>query len=417
MTAPLNMDSGTTSAQLNDVLETLIWLGTSMMRAGSTAFETREWMEAMAAKMGLDAISVGFTLDSITASVRRRDERATMVREIGLPGVNAWRIRELEQLVKTIEPGRTPRTIRAKLAEIEAAPPFYSHIQIAAAVGLASGSFAFLNGCSTLEMIAAGIGGGIGQGSRSWLSRYRLNQYGVAAICAVIASGAYILVAALASHAGFGFANHPAGFISSVLFLVPGFPLVAALLDLLQHQTAAAVTRMAYGVMLFLAATFGLSIVVGIVKVDLSPQPALELAYLSKLLLRAAASFVGGFGFAMLFNNSAPTAFAVGIFALIANELRLGLFDAGMMLAPASFFGALAVGLLAPLADRRLEVPRIALTVPAIIIMVPGVYAFEMIVFFNRGQMLEALQATALCGFATGALAMGLAAARFIARK
>ena len=136
-----------------------------------------------------------------------------------------------------------------------------------------------------------------------------------------------------------------------------------------------------------------------------------------KLLLRAAASFVGGFGFAMLFNNSAPTAFAVGVFALIANELRLGLSDAGMMLAPASFFGALAIGLLAPLADRRLEVPRIALTVPAIIIMVPGVYAFEMIVFFNRGQMLEALQATALCGFATGALAMGLAAARFIARK
>jgi len=40
--------------------------------------------------------------------------------------------------------------------------------------------------------------------------------------------------------------------------------------------------------------------------------------------------------------------------------------------------------------------------------MVPGVYAFEMIVLFNRGQMLEAVQASASCGFVIGALAMGL---------
>lgn len=77
------------------------------------------------------------------------------------------------------------------------------------------------------------------------------------------------------------------------------------------------------------------------------------------------------------------------------NELRLALHDAGMMLAPATFFGALAVGLAASLAHQRLDLPRIAITVPGIIIMVPGVYAFEMIVFFNRGQMLDALQAAA----------------------
>jgi uncharacterized membrane protein YjjB (DUF3815 family) len=49
--------------------------------------------------------------------------------------------------------------------------------------------------------------------------------------------------------------------------------------------------------------------------------------------------------------------------------------------------------------------------------MIPGVYVFEMIVLFNQGQMLEALQAFAVCGFAIGALAMGLASARFFSRK
>jgi len=387
-----------------------------MMRSGNTAFRTRECMDAMASRLGLDAISVGFTLDSIVASARRRGERATMVRETGTPGVNAWRIRELEQLVKTTPHGSSPRTVAAQLADIEAAPPFFSSVRIATAVGLASGAFAFLNGCPLPEMAAAAIGGGAGQWSRSCLSRRGLNQYGNAAICAVVGSGVYMLIAAIASRAGLEFAGHPAGFISSVLFLVPGFPLVAAMLDLLQHQTVAALSRLAYGTMLFLAATFGLSVIVAIARIDLTPQAALELAYPLKLMLRGVASFVGGVGFALLFNNSVRTALAVGVLALMANELRLGLQDAGMMLAPASFFGALAVGLLARLAEDRLEAPRIALTVPAIVIMIPGVYAFEMIVLFNRGQMLEALQATALCGFATGALAMGLAAARFFSK-
>jgi len=55
--------------------------------------------------------------------------------------------------------------------------------------------------------------------------------------------------------------------------------------------------------------------------------------------------------------------------------------------------------------------------VAPVVIMMPGVYAFEMVVLFNRGQMIEALQASASCGFVIGALAMGLATARFFSLK
>ena len=374
-------------------------------------------MEAMARDMGFDAVSVSLTMDSVTASVRRAGERVTAMREVGPPGINAWRIGELEQLVRTADPGLTPREIAAKVAEIESAPPLYSAPQIAAAIGAASGGFAFINGGAALEVIAAGIGGAIGQWSRTWLSRRRLSHYGVATLTAVLASGAYVLAAMLAGHLGFGFARHPAGFISSVLFLIPGFPLIAALFDLLQNQTVAAVSRLAYGAMTLLAVALGLSIVIAIAGVDLSRQPPLELAYPLKLLLRAVASFAGGCAFAMLFNSSPRTVLAVGLVALGTNELRLVLHDYGMMLAPAAFFAALAVGLVALLVDQRLNVPRIAMIVPAIVIMVPGVYAFEMIVLFNQGQMLAALQATAACGFVIGALAMGLAAARFFSPR
>ena len=87
--------------------------------------------------------------------------------------------------------------------------------------------------------MAAAVGGGLGQTARTLLSRKGFNQYAMTALCAVLASGVYCLIVL-----GFGVRSfalaHAVGFISSVLFLVPGFPLVAALLDLVQHQTTAA---------------------------------------------------------------------------------------------------------------------------------------------------------------------------------
>jgi uncharacterized membrane protein YjjP (DUF1212 family) len=402
-----------TSPSLNDAADVLLRVGALMLRTGNTAARTREWIEVMARKMGFDAVSISLSLDSITASVRRADEQVTTMREIGPPGINAWRIAELEQLAKTLAPGSAPGEIAVKLEEIESTKPLYSSMLIAAAVGVASGSFAFLNGGAAPEMIATAIGGGIGQWFRGWLSSRQLNQFGAAALSAATASGIYVLAAALARHAGFGFAHYPAGFIASVLFLIPGFPLIAGLFDLLQHQTVAAVSRLAYGVMILLAVALGLSIVIALGGVDITRQPSLELAYPLKLLLRAIASFVAACAFAMLFNTSARTVLAAGLVALVANDLRLVLIDMGMMLAPAAFFAALLIGLVALVVDERFNIPRLAMTVAPIVIMIPGIYVFETIVLFNRGQMLEALQAFAVCSFVIGALAMGLATARF----
>jgi len=399
----------------SDAMDVLLGFGTLMMRAGNTATRTREWFEVIGSKMGFDAISISLSLDSITASVRRSDERITAMREIGAPGINVWRIAELEQLAKTT--GSTPSEIAVRLDDIKLAKPLYSSVQISAAVGVASGAFAFLNGAAAPEMISAVIGGGIGQLFRAWLSRHHVNQYGAAALSAIAASGIYVLAAALAQRAGFELLHYPSGFIASVLFLIPGFPLIAALFDLLQHQTVAAVSRFAYGLMILLAVALGLSIVIEVGNVDIARQPPLDLTYPLMLLLRAIACFVAACAFAMVFNTPLRAVLMAGLLALVANGLRLALNDMGMMLAPAAFFAALLIGLVALGVDERFNVPRLAMTVAPIIIMIPGVYVFEMIVLLNRGQMQQALQASAVCGFAIGGLAMGLTTARFFIRR
>ena len=169
--------------------------------------------------------------------------------------------------------------------------------------------------------------------------------------------------------------------------------------------------------MVLTAAGFGLCLVAAAANLNISPPPPPQLDELSMLGFRALASFAGGCGFAVLYNSTHRTVLTVGCLALVGNELRLALHDAGMQLALATFIGALAVGLLASAARPWLREPRIALTVAGIIIMVPGTYAFQTVVLLDQGNVLAALEAATLGAFVVGAMALGLAAARLATQR
>ena len=341
----------------------------------------------------------------------------TLVSEIAPLGIDARRLGDLERLARDARPGLSAAELRARLKAITVKPPVFPIAVTAIAVGVASGAFSYLNNGGPYEIAAAFVGGGVGQLLRSLLFRRHLNQFAVTAVCAIVASGVYCLIMGGLAAASLAVPRHGAGFISSSLFLVPGFPLIAGMLDMLQHQTLAAVARLAYGTTVLLSAAFGLSLVAAAAGLTVFPPTPPDLGEAATLGLRAIASFAGGCGFAILYNSTPRTVLAVGCLALAGNELRLALHDLGMPLPPATFLGALTVGFLASLVGTWLDKPRIALTVPGIIIMVPGTYVFETVVLFNQGDVLPALQAATLGGFVVGAMALGLAAARFISER
>lgn len=402
---------------LGAALDVLLRFGAAMMHAGDTAFRVRAAMALLARALGIETLAVQVTIGSLGATARRGAETATLVREIGPPGIDAQRIVSLERLAQASRPGLTARELAVALDTLEQARPHYRIVVVAGAIGLASAAFSYLNGGDALGTAAAAIAGGAGQAVRALLFARRLNQFAVTAVCAVLTAGLYCaLIAALAA-SGFG-PGHAAGFIFSVLFLVPGFPLVAGLLDSVQHQTMAAVGRLSYAAMILLAAAIGLSAVAAIAGIAVTPAPAQPGGIeLSTLVLRALASFAGGVAFAVLYNSPLATLLVVGVMSLAGNELRLALHDLGMALAPATFFGALLVGLIATLARHRLHHPRIVLTVPSIIIMTPGLFAFQAIVMVNQGAAQAAIIAGATCFFIVGAMAMGLVAARFLTER
>ncbi len=402
---------------LADAVDALIEFGGLMLRTGTEAFRVRQRMGELARALGVEALALHVLLGSIEVTARRGREHVTLVSEVAPLGIDARRLGDLERLARDARPCLNAAALRAKLKTITAKPPVFPIVVTAIAVGVASGAFSYLNDGGVYEILAAFAGGAVGQFLRSLLFHRHVNQFAVTAICAVLASGVYCLIMGGLAGAGLAVPHHAAGFISSSLFLVPGFPLIAGMLDLLQHQTLAAIARLAYGTTVLLSAAFGLSLVAAAAGLTASPPAAPELGEAATLALRAIASFAGGCGFAILYNSTPRTVLAVGCLALVGNELRLALHDLGMGLPPATFLGALAVGLLASLVSAWLDEPRIALTVPGIIIMVPGTYAFQTVVLFNQGDVLPALQAATLGSFVVGAMALGLAAARFVSER
>ena len=398
-------------------LDVLMRFGAAMLRSGDTAFRVRDAMGALSKSLGIERLAVHVTIGGMAATAHAGAETVTLAREVAPLGVDASRIEALERLARSSKPGLTAAALAAEIDAIEATPSLHSLLPIALSMAVASAGFSYLNGGDLLATVAAAASGGLGQTARTLLSRKGFNQYAMTAACAVLASGIYCLIVL-----GFGVREfklaHAVGFISSVLFLVPGFPLVAALLDLVQHQTTAGIVRLVYGVLLTLAAAFGLSIVAALAGLTPAPPGPAGLGVEPMTLLwRAVACFAGGLGYGILFNNPTRTILAVAVLSMVGNEIRLALHDLGFGLPQATFFGALAVGLGASLVRGSLHVPRIALTVPSIIMMTPGLYAFQTIVFLNQGKVSDAIAAGTVCGFAVGAMAMGLIAARFVTER
>ena len=82
--------------------------------------------------------------------------------------------------------------------------------------------------------------------------------------------------------------------------------------------------------------------------------------------------------------------------------------------AAAAFMGALAAGLLASLIKSRVGYPRISVTVPSIVIMVPGLYLYRAIYNFGIMSLTEAVSWFTSAILIIVALPLGLIFARII---
>ncbi|WEV42793.1 threonine/serine exporter family protein [Bifidobacterium sp. ESL0682] len=326
----------------------------------------------------------------------------------------------------SVNHGITVRQAHERLSLIQHRKPLYAPWFSGFAAAVACACFVFLLGGGPFDMIGAFVGAGIGQWVRRRMFAHHLNQFFVTFVA--VAAAAFACIGTLRL---IGFINpvalrHDTAYIGAMLFVIPGFPLITGGLDIAKLDLPSGIQRLVYTLSLILMATLAGWMVASIVHLNPQGFEPLGLNPWVNAGLRALTAFGGVWGFSVLFNSPQRMCFTAAFIGAITDTLRLTVADMGMPPEAAAFLGAMLAGLLASLwrsAVRHgflppyLGYPRICLTVPAIVIMVPGLYMYRAMFYLGQFDTMNALDWAFRAFMVILCLPIGLAMARVITDK
>ncbi|MCC4331256.1 threonine/serine exporter family protein [Limosilactobacillus reuteri] len=355
-------------------------IGLMMLSYGTGAWRVRDSMNTVARTLKMTC-SVDIGLVSLEYTCM--DAHHSYTQAISLPStsVNTTKLSQMERFIKEFDQNGSEMTIgeiHSHLEEIAHSKGNYTPYQVGLAAALACSAFVFLLGGGPVEMFCSFIGAGLGNYVRRKMIDHHITLFAGVAVAVAVACLSYLLALSLMQLTFNVSSRHEAGYIGAMLFIIPGFPFITSGLDISKLDMRSGLERMTYAIAIITVATLVGWIVA--LMVNLRPEnfQALPLSALMLFLLRLPASFCGVFGFSIMFNSTPKMAAIAGCIGAIANTLRLELTDlTGIPAGAAAFLGALVAGLLASIVKRKIQYPQISITVPSIVIMVPGLYMYR----------------------------------------
>ena len=355
-------------------------IGLMMLSYGTGAWRVRDSMNTVARTLKMTC-SVDIGLVSLEYTCM--DAHHSYTQAISLPStsVNTTKLSQMERFIKEFDQHGSEMTIgeiHSRLEEIAHSKGNYAPYQVGLAAALACSAFVFLLGGGPVEMFCSFIGAGLGNYVRRKMIDHHITLFAGVAVAVAVACLSYLLALSLMQLTFNVSSRHEAGYIGAMLFIIPGFPFITSGLDISKLDMRSGLERMTYAIAIITVATLVGWIVA--LMVNLRPEnfQALPLSALMLFLLRLPASFCGVFGFSIMFNSTPKMAAIAGCIGAIANTLRLELTDlTGIPAGAAAFLGALVAGLLASIVKRKIQYPQISITVPSIVIMVPGLYMYR----------------------------------------
>ena len=399
--------------------QVVLRLGRILMKSGASAYRIKASMARLAKAVGLKEHHAQVTFTEISTSSYTEGNFRTEVAEQRTMGINAHKIDQLGKFISELPERITPAEANAELDRIDSAKPLYTRWMLALASAVACAGFAFLNRGGLVECSVVFLAAGAGQFLRSTLLKRGVSHLATWMACGFLAAGLYIAVVNVLVAAGLVSPNHMIGFISSVLFLVPGFPMVTGMLDISRMDFLAGISRLTYVGLLLLSASFAVWVLGSLFHLPLASPAPLNLDPTLYLLLQIISSGVAAAGFAMLFAASPVACVWGGVIAAVANPVRIHMVEAGMPAHMAATIAVFGVGILAevvaPLHQRKYT--RISLSVPAVVTMVPGVPFYRSMSHFASGDMYSAANGFVQSLLIFMALGMGLAFVRLLFDK
>lgn len=322
--------------------------------------------------------------------------------------------------------GVTVRQAHERLDMIEHRKPLYSPAFAGLASACACAAFVFLLGGGPYDMIGAFVGAGLGHWLRRRMFVHHLNQFFVTFVCVSVAALACTGMLRLIGLFDPVALQHDTAYIGAMLFVIPGFPMITGGLDMAKIDFPSGIQRVAYVLCIVLIATLAGWMVASIVHLNPQGFEPLGLSPVIECLLRMVFAFIGVWGFSVMFNSPQRMCLVAAVIGMITDTLRLEIVDMGVPAEAGAFIGALLAGLLASawrssvrrgLLPPHLGYPRICLTVPSIVIMVPGMYMYRAMFYLGAFDTLHALDWAFRAFMVIICLPIGLVMARVLTDK
>jgi len=232
----------------------LIEIGAALMSSGASTHRIRITMERIAKGLGY-GIELLITQRALMLTIIEKDQQHffSRLKRISPHGVNFRVVSGISHLSwKVMEENWTVAQISDELNRLKSLP-HYPRLVILGLVGLAGAAFCHNFGGGYIEMTVAFIATVVGLFVRQEATRVKFNPY----LCVFFAAFAASLIAGLAGHFKIG-AEPDKALATSVLFLVPGIPLINSVTDLMDGNIQNGMVRAMNGLMIAFSIAMGL---------------------------------------------------------------------------------------------------------------------------------------------------------------
>jgi uncharacterized membrane protein YjjB (DUF3815 family) len=135
---------------------------------------------------------------------------------------------------------------------------------------------------------------------------------------------------------------------------------------------------------------------------------------IQSLLTTVLFGFIATLGFGVLFSVPRNALLLSALVGTAGATIRFVMLGFGASPELATYTASLVVGLLGYGSAFVVEGPRLIYTVPGVLTMIPGISAYEVVVYFSNGAYQDGLVSVIKVTLTTGAIAAGLTTARIL---
>jgi uncharacterized membrane protein YjjB (DUF3815 family) len=165
--------------------------------------------------------------------------------------------------------------------------------------------------------------------------------------------------------------------IVPALMLIPGPHLVNGLLDLVDNFVPMGLARLALAASIVAASALGIIIGIELTLPDIpTAEQTVRAGYLNVITDMLLAGIVTT-GFAVFYNTAWPHTAMAAVGGMVGHGVRFIGLEAGLKIEVATFFGGLAVGLIAAWIARSYRLPIAVVSFAGAVTMMPGIQIYR----------------------------------------